>query len=113
MNELHAVVAGAGLAGAEAAWQLAERGILVELYEMKPERHSPAHHTENFAELVCSNSFRSDQCGRPSEGGNAEAKFPNHVLGRQDTCPCRRRAGCGQRRFFCRNYGHDYETSEH
>ena len=61
MNELHAVVAGAGLAGAEAAWQLAERGILVELYEMKPERHSPAHHTENFAELVCSNSFRSDR----------------------------------------------------
>jgi methylenetetrahydrofolate--tRNA-(uracil-5-)-methyltransferase len=51
---------GAGLAGCEAAWQAAERGVKVELYEMKPKKYTPAHHTESFAELVCSNSLRSD-----------------------------------------------------
>ena len=51
-------VIGAGLAGSEAAWQLAQRGIEVELYEMRPHKKSPAHHTEYFAELVCSNSLR-------------------------------------------------------
>ena len=54
-------VIGAGLAGAEAAWQLANRDIFVELYEMKPEKKSPAHHTDTFAELVCSNSLRGDR----------------------------------------------------
>ena len=54
-------VIGAGLAGAEAAWQLANRGIMVELYEMKPHKKSPAHHTDTFAELVCSNSLRGDR----------------------------------------------------
>ncbi len=51
---------GAGLAGCEAAWQAAERGVKVELYEMKPKKYTPAHHSEGFAELVCSNSLRSD-----------------------------------------------------
>lgn len=55
-----AVVVGAGLAGCEAAWQLAKRGIQVELIEMKPLKRSPAHHADTFAELVCSNSLRSD-----------------------------------------------------
>jgi len=54
-------VIGAGLAGAEAAWQLAKRSIRVELYEMKPHKKSPAHHTDTFAELVCSNSLRGDR----------------------------------------------------
>ena len=54
-------VIGAGLAGSEAAWQLANRGIAVELYEMKPKKMSPAHHSEDFAELVCSNSLRGDR----------------------------------------------------
>ena len=54
-------VIGAGLAGSEAAWQLAERGISVELYEMKPKKMSPAHHSADFAELVCSNSLRGDR----------------------------------------------------
>lgn len=54
-------VIGAGLAGCEAAWQLAERGIRVELHEMKPEQRSPAHHSDDFAELVCSNSLRSNE----------------------------------------------------
>ncbi len=54
-------VIGAGLAGSEAAWQLAERGFAVRLYEMKPKKMSPAHHCEDFAELVCSNSLRGDR----------------------------------------------------
>ena len=54
-------VIGAGLAGCEAAWQLARRGIPVTLREMKPRKMTPAHHSGDFAELVCSNSLRSDQ----------------------------------------------------
>ena len=54
-------VIGAGLAGCEAAWQLARRGIPVTLREMKPQKMTPAHHSPGFAELVCSNSLRSDQ----------------------------------------------------
>ena len=53
-------VIGAGLAGSEAAWQLAQRGIQVDLYEMRPKKMTPAHQTQNFAELVCSNSLRED-----------------------------------------------------
>lgn len=53
------IVIGAGLAGSEAAWQIAAAGIDVELYEMRPKTASPAHHTGNFAELVCSNSLRA------------------------------------------------------
>ena len=54
-------VIGAGLAGSEAAWQLAQRGIPVRLYEMRPGKKTPAHHTGDFAELVCSNSLRGDR----------------------------------------------------
>jgi len=53
-------VIGAGLAGCEAAWQAAKMGVRVELYEMKPQKFSPAHHSGGFAELVCSNSLRSN-----------------------------------------------------
>ena len=56
-----AKIIGAGLAGSEAAWQLAQRGIPVELHEMKPQKMTPAHHSPEFGELVCSNSLRSDQ----------------------------------------------------
>ena len=58
---MQVTVIGAGLAGSEAAWQLAQRGISVTLCEMKPEKMIPAHTTEYFAELCCSNSLRSDQ----------------------------------------------------
>ena len=54
-------VIGAGLAGCEAAWQLAQAGIPVVLREMKPRKKTPAHHADLFGELVCSNSLRSDQ----------------------------------------------------
>ena len=53
-------IIGAGLAGSEAAWQLAQRGIPVRLYEMRPKKYSPAHHTDAFGELVCSNSLRAN-----------------------------------------------------
>src|SRR3954467_12042399 len=54
-------VIGGGLAGCEAAWQIAERGIKVRLYEMRPVRPTPAHKTSLLAEIVCSNSLKSDQ----------------------------------------------------
>ena len=61
MREHQVTVVGAGLAGSEAAWQLAKRGISVRLMEMKPQKMTPAHVSADFAELVCSNSFRSDE----------------------------------------------------
>lgn len=57
-HKLHII--GGGLAGSEAAWQAAQAGIIVTLYEMRPEQKTPAHQTQGLAELVCSNSFRSD-----------------------------------------------------
>src|ERR1700758_956606 len=53
-------IIGAGLAGSEAAWQCARRGVDVELFEMRPVRSTPAHQSGDFAELVCSNSLKSD-----------------------------------------------------
>jgi methylenetetrahydrofolate--tRNA-(uracil-5-)-methyltransferase len=58
-GDLSATVVGGGLAGSEAAWALAERGVAVTLYEMRPVVPTPAHHTDRLAELVCSNSFKS------------------------------------------------------
>ncbi|MFC9707967.1 FADH(2)-oxidizing methylenetetrahydrofolate--tRNA-(uracil(54)-C(5))-methyltransferase TrmFO [Paenibacillus sp. NPDC056933] len=60
MNEQQVTVIGAGLAGTEAAWQIASRGVRVKLYEMRPVVKTPAHHTDKFAELVCSNSLRAN-----------------------------------------------------
>jgi methylenetetrahydrofolate--tRNA-(uracil-5-)-methyltransferase len=57
----HVTVIGGGLAGCEAAWQIASRGLSVKLYEMRPVRSTPAHATAHLAEVVCSNSFKSDQ----------------------------------------------------
>ena len=60
MNNTVTIV-GAGLAGCEAAWQLARRGVPVRLIDMKPKKYSPAHKSEGFAELVCSNSLKAEQ----------------------------------------------------
>jgi tRNA:m(5)U-54 methyltransferase len=60
MNNARVKIIGAGLAGADAAYFLAERGVKVELWEQKPEKRSPAHHSSDFCELVCSNSLKSD-----------------------------------------------------
>jgi methylenetetrahydrofolate--tRNA-(uracil-5-)-methyltransferase len=64
MNEL--IVIGGGLAGVEAAWQVAEAGARVRLYEMRPVRQTPAHRTDKLAEIVCSNSLKSDEQGSAS-----------------------------------------------
>ncbi|MGZ9584647.1 FADH(2)-oxidizing methylenetetrahydrofolate--tRNA-(uracil(54)-C(5))-methyltransferase TrmFO [Paenibacillus marinisediminis] len=60
MDKQRVTVIGAGLAGSEAAWQIARQGVPVTLYEMRPVRQTPAHHTDQFAELVCSNSLRAN-----------------------------------------------------
>ncbi|MBQ8140476.1 MAG: methylenetetrahydrofolate--tRNA-(uracil(54)-C(5))-methyltransferase (FADH(2)-oxidizing) TrmFO [Clostridia bacterium] len=60
MSNIEIDIYGAGLAGCEAAWQAARLGVRVRLFEMKPSRFTPAHHSKSFAELVCSNSLRSD-----------------------------------------------------
>ena len=77
MFEPEVTIIGAGLAGAEAAWQVARHGVRVRLYEMKPVRKSPAHHSEKFAELVCSNSLRSNQL----ENGVGLLKEELRILG--------------------------------
>jgi len=76
----YAIVIGGGLAGCEAAWQLAQAGIPVRLYEMKPVRYSPAHHQENLAELVCSNSLKASRLA--SAGGllKTEMELMNSLL---------------------------------
>ncbi|QDX95009.1 FADH(2)-oxidizing methylenetetrahydrofolate--tRNA-(uracil(54)-C(5))-methyltransferase TrmFO [Brevibacterium sp. JNUCC-42] len=60
MTQPFVTVVGAGLAGSEAAWQIAQAGVSVKLYEMRPVKQTPAHHTDKFAELVCSNSLRAN-----------------------------------------------------
>ena len=72
-NNFSVSVIGAGLAGCEAALQLANRGIKVNLYEMKPTKKSPAHKSENFAELVCSNSLKAERIA--SAGGLLKAEM--------------------------------------
>lgn len=80
MNTQTITVIGAGLAGCEAAWTLANDGFRVLLREMKPQKYSPAHHSEGFAELVCSNSFKAMRLG--SAGGllKAEMKLLGSLL---------------------------------
>ena len=77
---MRAKVIGAGLAGCEAVWQLVKCGIGVDLYEMKPNKYSPAHHSENFCELVCSNSLKAERvenaCGLLKE----EMRFFDSII---------------------------------
>lgn len=73
-------VIGAGLAGCEAAYQAAQRGISVRLYEMKPAKYTPAHHNDGFAELVCSNSLRSDELSNAIGVLKAELRGLNSLI---------------------------------
>ena len=73
-------IVGAGLAGCEAAWQLARRGVRVRLIEMKPVRFSPAHHSQGFAELVCSNSLKSEEMTNASGLLKAEMRALNSLI---------------------------------
>lgn len=81
-------IIGAGLAGAEAAWQAAKRGIKVKLFEMKPHKYSPAHKKDSFAELVCSNSLRSDDCRHNAVGLMHEEmrRFGSLIMEAADCC---------------------------
>ena len=73
-------VIGAGLAGCEAAYQAANRGVKVKLYEMKPNKFTPAHHSSDFAELVCSNSLRSDELSNAIGVLKAELRAMNSIV---------------------------------
>lgn len=73
-------VIGAGLAGSEAAWQLATRNIHVRLYEMRPVKQTPAHHTDKFAELVCSNSLRANSLTNAVGVLKEEMRMLNSVI---------------------------------
>src|SRR5574342_1040034 len=78
-------VIGGGLAGSEAAWQLSERGCRVVLHEMRPVRQTPAHQTERFAELVCSNTFKSTETSNAHGLLKAEMRLlGSMVLGAAD-----------------------------
>ncbi|MDG5470278.1 FADH(2)-oxidizing methylenetetrahydrofolate--tRNA-(uracil(54)-C(5))-methyltransferase TrmFO [Jeotgalibacillus sp. ET6] len=80
-------VVGAGLAGSEAAWQIAERGIQVNLYEMRPVRQTAAHHTDKFAELVCSNSLRANNLTNAVGVLKEEMRaFNSVIIGSADAC---------------------------
>ena len=79
-NQPIVTVVGAGLAGCEAAWQLASRGIPVRLVEMKPLRYSPAHKSPGFAELVCSNSLKAEQLTNASGLLKAELRAMNSLI---------------------------------
>lgn len=78
-NMDYITVIGAGLAGCEAAMQIAARGIRVHLIDMKPHKHSPAHSSDNFAELVCSNSLKAERIGSAAGLLKAEMKLLNSV----------------------------------
>ena len=73
-------IVGAGLAGCEAAWQLARRGIPARLIEMKPQKYSPAHHYPGFAELVCSNSLKAEQLSNASGLLKAELRAMDSLI---------------------------------
>jgi len=85
MNKNRIIVIGGGLAGTEAAWQIAQAGVAVTLYEMRPQRTSPAHHTEELAELVCSNSFGAMSSDRAAGLLHAELRrLGSTVIGTAD-----------------------------
>ena len=76
----HVLVIGAGLAGTEAAWQIAKAGVKVKLIEMRPLLKTPAHHTSDFAELVCSNSFGALKSDRASGLLQQELRELNSIV---------------------------------
>lgn len=80
MEKAYISVIGAGLAGCEAAWQIANRGIHVMLYEMKPNKKSPAHHSDTFAELVCSNSLKAARTASAAGMLKQEMRMLNSLL---------------------------------
>ena len=87
MSQQPITVVGAGLAGSEAAWQIAQAGVPVRLYEMRPKTQTPAHHTDKFAELVCSNSLRANSLTNAVGVLKEEMRRLNSVIiGAADRC---------------------------
>ncbi|MBE9221257.1 FADH(2)-oxidizing methylenetetrahydrofolate--tRNA-(uracil(54)-C(5))-methyltransferase TrmFO [Cyanobacterium stanieri LEGE 03274] len=80
MSQKGIIVIGGGLAGTEATWQIAQAGIPVTLYEMRPVKHSPAHHSQHLAELVCSNSFGADATDRAAGLLHEELRRLNSII---------------------------------
>ena len=95
-NEQQVTVIGAGLAGSEAAWQIASHGVPVTLYEMRPVAKTPAHHTDKFAELVCSNSLRANGLTNAVGVLKEEMSMLNSliIVMRGPTCSSGRRSAC-------------------
>ena len=86
-NNPTVTIVGAGLAGCEAAWQLAKRGFPVRLVEMKPKKFSPAHRRDGFAELVCSNSLKAEQLTNASGLLKAEMRrMDSLILSAAEAC---------------------------
>ena len=98
-------VIGAGLAGCEAAWQLAKRDIPVVLWEMKPEKKTPAHHSDLFGELVCSNSLRSDQLENAVGLLKEELRRCGSLIMACADEHRQRKAGAGDGRALCHSLG--------
>lgn len=93
-------VIGGGLAGVKPAWQIARRGVPVDLYEMKPCLKTPAQHLDTMAELVCSNSLRSDRLSNAVGLLKAEMRMLDSLIMRaadENAVPARRRTGGGPR----------------
>jgi len=87
MTQAAITVVGAGLAGSEAAWQIAQAGVPVRLYEMRPKTQTPAHHTDKFAELVCSNSLRANALTNAVGVLKEEMRrFSSVIIGAADRC---------------------------
>ncbi|MCL2767918.1 MAG: FAD-dependent oxidoreductase, partial [Synergistaceae bacterium] len=78
MNKISII--GAGLAGSEAAWQLARHGVDVSIYEMRPQKSTPAHKTDKFAEIVCSNSFGANDISSPAGILKRELSILNSLI---------------------------------
>ena len=108
MNEYKVTILGAGLAGCEAALWLAGKGVQVELYEQKPVHFSPAHKSEGFAELICSNSLKAERLDSASGLLKEEMRRMGSRLltGRGDPRGCRRCAGGGSRCLQRRRHPH-------
>jgi len=87
MTQPYVTVVGAGLAGSEAAWQIAQSGVAVKLYEMRPKTQTPAHHTDKFAELVCSNSLRANSLTNAVGVLKEEMRrYGSIIIGAADRC---------------------------
>lgn len=109
-------VIGGGLAGCEAAYVIAESGIHVNLFEMKPGKHSPAHKTDDLCELVCSNSLRSDKLDNAVGLLKEELRRMNSLVMRiadETRVPAGGCARGGSHWFFKTNHGGAKKTSEY